>query len=90
MIRATLTATVLAVAVAGSPAAASKPVCHEDQKCFQWRTMGNHKRGVTTIDGRRIVVGPFTFDALNRMLLIDWTATRYLRSDGHRFNVQNY
>lgn len=90
MIRATLTATVLAVAVASSPAVASKPVCHEDAPCWNWRSMGNHERGIVTLAGRRMVVGPVRFDRLNRGYRIDWRATRYLRGDGHRFNVQDY
>jgi hypothetical protein len=52
--------------------------------------MGNHERGIVTLAGRRTVVGPVRFDRLNRGYRIDWTATRYLRGDGHRFNVQDY
>ena len=37
------------------PASASAK-CHEDMKCWNWSTMGNHKRGVTLTNGKRVVV----------------------------------
>lgn len=35
--------------------------CFEDEPCWNWATMGNHKRGVVTTDGTPLVVGPCRF-----------------------------
>ena len=43
-------------------ATAHSSPCHEDQPCWNWRTMGNHKRGIVTTDGRYRVVGPRMFN----------------------------
>lgn len=56
-------------------------VCQEDNSCWNWRTMGNHKRGITTTGGRSIVVGPIRFDRLNNAHRIDWKSTPRLRGD---------
>lgn len=38
--------------------------CVEDDPCFTWSTMGNHRRGVRTLDGRKLVVGVCRFKRL--------------------------
>ena len=57
------------------------PACAEDQPCWNWRTMGNHKRSIVLTNGRRIVVGPASFDGIRREGRIDWTRTPRLRGD---------
>lgn len=78
--------------------------CHEDEACWNWRTMGNHRRGITTLDtlhvrangtvrvtrGRRLIVNALAFDRLNRAFRIDWNRTRMLHGDGSRYDVQFY
>lgn len=78
--------------------------CQEDQLCWNWRTMGDHRRGITTLPvlyvradgtvgvhpGRRLAVGACAFDRLNRAFRIDWNRTRMLHGDGSRYDVQNY
>jgi hypothetical protein len=64
--------------------------CMDDQACWNWRTMGNHKRAITTNGGRTLVVGPARFDRANRGFYIDWARTPALKGDGPRLNVQNY
>jgi len=56
----TLLVASLVLAACGTAGAA---VCHEDQPCWSWSTMGNHKRGVT-VNGVRRVVGPCQFAKL--------------------------
>lgn len=63
---------------AGEPAA-TRYVCHEDAPCWNWATMGNHRRGVRTVGGRRLVVGPHRFVAIRAH--IDWSRTPALRGD---------
>lgn len=72
----------LAVALAGAFAAPTgAATCQEDAPCWNWRTMGNHTRGVKTVAGRSLVVGPAKFDALNRNRRIDWRSTPRLKGD---------
>ncbi len=66
---------------------ANVPTCAEDMRCWNWRTMGNHRRGIVTYDGLFLVVGPQAFDRLNRHYEIDWCTTRKLRGDGRRYGV---
>ncbi len=83
-----LTAALAGVAVPAS--ATARVACQEDQRCWNWRTMGNEQRGVVTLAGARLVVSPARFDRLNRAFRIDWTASRRMRGDGPRYNVQDY
>lgn len=62
----------------------------EDGAFWNWRSCGNHKRGVITLAGRKLVVGPVRFDRLNRAFRIDWTRSPRLHGDGHRLDVQDY
>lgn len=55
--------------------------CAEDQPCWNWRTMGNHQRGIVLTNGRRLVVNPLSFDGYRRERRIDWTRTPRLRGD---------
>ena len=72
---------VLLVALAGTSdrASAAQATCHEDEHCWQWPTMGNHRRGVTTIGGRFLIVGPCRFAHIRPR--IDWSRTRHLPRD---------
>jgi hypothetical protein len=82
MIRHTLTGAAMALALAtAAPAHAGAPAkCQEDAPCFTWSTMGNHKRGIATVDGAwRRIVGPCEFARLYRY--IDWSRTPHLRGD---------
>ena len=59
---------------------AQATVCTEDMPCFNWATMGNHKRGVQVWHGDIVVtkvVGPCQFARLKR---IDSTSAK-LRGD---------
>ncbi len=57
------------------------PTCADGDPCWNWRTMGNHKRGIVLTNGRRLVVGPASFDGIEREGRIDWTRTPRLRGD---------
>jgi len=39
----------------------------EDDPCWNWVSMGNHSRGVVTINGTPLVVGPCRFQRLVRL-----------------------
>ena len=56
-------------------------VCQEDAPCFNWRTMGNHKRGIITTGGRYLVVGPKRFERIRWGAHIDWKRTPILNGD---------
>lgn len=62
--------------------------CREDARCWNWRTMGNHKRGVVTLAGRHKVIGPIAFDRLDNACRIDWTRSPHLTGDGPRCIVR--
>ncbi len=55
--------------------------CQDGQPCWNWRTMGNHKRGIVLTNGRYLVVGPASFDGISRERRIDWTRTPRLKGD---------
>lgn len=55
--------------------------CLDDEPCWNWRTMGNHQRSIVLTNGRRLVVGPVSFDGYRRERRIDWTRTPRLRGD---------
>lgn len=65
-------------------------VCAEDARCWRWRTMGDHRRGIVTIGGRKRVVGPRAFDRANRGFWIDWRRTPRLPGDGRRYDARDY
>jgi hypothetical protein len=46
------------------------PRCVEDDACWTWSTMGNHRRGVL-VSGARRVVGPCTYRKLVLAGLVD-------------------
>jgi len=56
--------------------------CAEDDPCWRWPRMGNHRRGVTLLSGRTVIVAPCRFARLARRDRIDWTHTKPLRGDG--------
>lgn len=64
-----------------SAAVEASPRCYEDQPCWAWSKMGNHKRGIVLKNGRRAVVGVQRFKRLDSKRRIDWTATPRLRGD---------
>lgn len=76
--------------IAPQAASAASSVCHEDRPCFNWRTMGNHQRGLWTISGKHVVVTARQFDILNRGFRINWDTSAGLKGDGHRFDAQDY
>jgi hypothetical protein len=66
--------------------AKGKRVCQEDQRCWNWATMGNQQRGVVlnTPAGeptRRAILGPCAFAYYNYNGWIDWERTRPLKGD---------
>jgi hypothetical protein len=64
-------------------AAAATPDCYEDQPCFVWSKIGNHKRGVNVWQGGIVVtrvVGPCTYAKLYYAKRIDSTTVK-LRGD---------
>lgn len=73
---------VCAVLAAGSFAKAAMAAdrCVEDMPCWTWSTMGNHKRGVVSDAGRRVVVGPCRFTRMARRGTLD-SSTPHLRGD---------
>lgn len=76
-------AVLVAVALSGAAAsnAGARAACYEDSPCWNWRTMGNHKRGIVTKAGRKLVIGPKRFDSINRAHRIDWARTPHLKGD---------
>jgi hypothetical protein len=71
----------LAIATLGFivPGEAGAAVCHEDEPCWVWSKVGNHKRGVI-VAGKLRVVGPCQFAKLGHAKRID-SATPRLRGD---------
>ena len=62
-------------------AASATSSCAEDDQCWTWPTMGNHRRGVVTMHGNLPVVGPCRFARMARRHAIDWSSTPRLRGD---------
>lgn len=83
-----ITGALLGAALAAVPGAAGgAPVhratrCMEDSACWNWRTMGNHRRGIYLQGGptRIVVTGP-AFDRYRAAHRIDWTRTPHLKGD---------
>ncbi len=64
-----------------TPAAAPACPCHEDMPCWNWRTMGNRRRGLTTVSGRFVVVTGPMFDVLKRGHRISWQRSARMTGD---------
>lgn len=43
---------------ASAYAAPTRATCAEDDPCWSWSTMGNRTRGITSLNGTPLVVGP--------------------------------
>jgi hypothetical protein len=70
---------ILSAAMMPARAAASVR-CLEDEPCYRWDTMGNHRRGVFVIGRRaRIVVSTCGYARVHAR--IDWTRTTHVRGD---------
>lgn len=83
-----ITGALLGAALAAAPCASpAAPVhratrCTEDSACWNWRTMGNHRRGIYLKGGpaRIVVTGP-QFDHYRAARRIDWARTPHLKGD---------
>lgn len=62
-------------------AAAMSGGCQEDMPCWNWASMGNHRRGVVTLTAGRHVVNPCRFQRLMRAGRIDYGASGALLGD---------
>jgi hypothetical protein len=75
---------VAVAALAGSATSANAAptahaaTCFEDQPCWNWVTMGNGQRGVTTVTGRNLVVGTCRFRKLWRAKKIRYHGAPYV------------
>lgn len=73
---------VAAASSTSHPSVALTIGCQEDMPCFNWATMGNHRRAVATTDGNwHRIVGPCTFARLMHGRYIDWTRTSHMKGD---------
>lgn len=81
--RAGLVFIVLALGLAGSSdrATARPRACTDDMACWTWPIMGNYSRGIITVGGRYLVVGPCRFQRVALAERIDWRLTPNLRGD---------
>jgi len=61
------------------PATATAAPCYEDQPCWAWSKMGNHKRGVN-VAGKVRIVGPCQYAKLAHAKRLDSNNVR-LRGD---------
>ncbi len=62
-------------------AAALAGGCAEDSPCWNWASMGNHRRGVVTHRGTSLVVSPCRFQRLMRAGVVDYAASGPLKGD---------
>lgn len=67
-----LAALTCSIALIGCAPVHAKPVCQEDQPCWNWATMGNHHRGIVTMHGTPLVVSPCQFQRLMRARNVDY------------------
>jgi hypothetical protein len=77
-------AVTVALAATGHAAPPPLPAARcgqEDEPTWVWSRCGNRRRGLTTRDGRRLVVGPSAFRALDAARFIDWARSPRLRGD---------
>ena len=80
---------VVSLAAAPSPADAApatsgaiqSPVCHEDERCWNWATMGSRSRGIVTKNGTPLVVSPCRFKHLMNSGMIDYRTSDVMRGD---------
>lgn len=70
-----------AQAAYGDAADVARYGCLEDMPCFQWPIMGNYRRGIVTVGGRRLVVGPCRFQRIALAERIDYRRTPHLPGD---------
>ena len=56
-------------------------VVFEDDPCWNWATMGNRKRGVVTVWGTPINVGPCRFAKLRRAHRLTYAPIDHMRGD---------
>ena len=66
------------LAHAGTPTPAK---CTEDMSCWSWSTMGNRSRGIVTMHGTPMVVGPCRFKRLMNGGMIDYRTSDVMRGD---------
>ena len=82
---AAILAAILLLGLAGASdrasAAPSSATCDEGMQCWQWPIMGNYKRGIVTVAGRRLVVGPCRYQRIRLAERIDHKRTRQLPGD---------
>jgi hypothetical protein len=74
--------TTLAVGASLAQAEAPGLVCYEDEPCFDWTAMGNGKRGIVLVTGRRIVVGTCRYQRLYNAGRINLKRTPWIKGDG--------
>lgn len=81
--RAGLVFIVVVLGLAGSSdrATARPRACADDMSCWTWPILGNYRRGITTVGGRHLTVGPCRFQRIALAERIDWRATPNLRGD---------
>jgi hypothetical protein len=72
---------ILLVALAFAGRADAGVICQEDAPCWNWATMGDHRRGVVTVLGTRAVVSPCRFARMFRTGAIDYRASGTLKGD---------
>lgn len=57
------------------------PAPTEDSPGWDWTRCGNHRRGVVTVNGTPLVVGPCRFRRLMQDLQLDYRPTDVLKGD---------
>ena len=62
-------------------AATPSAKCAEDDVCWNWATMGNQRRGIVTMHGTPMVVGPCRFQRLMRAGVVDYRTSDVMRGD---------
>lgn len=58
-----------------------RQACQEDAPCWNWATMGNHKRGVIVANSFDVLVSPCRYQRFMKLGLIDRKATPRLKGD---------
>jgi hypothetical protein len=88
---------ILLVALAFAGRADAGVVCQEDAPCWNWASMGNHRRGVVTVLGAHVVVSPCRFQRYRRWHALDMRASGRMKGDAlalrldcHGLAVQTY
>lgn len=73
-----------ALGLAGAPAApavATRVACQEDMPCWNWANMGDHHRGIVSMHGTALVVGPCRFKKLMQSGMLDYRYSDIMRGD---------